>query len=88
MQQRYQTKRLAVDNLIRGEQRKLHEQLKKHSISLYHNFSIFKYLITTVVECVSYNLNQEQSEFFLHRATASTNAFLFSHLAAVISFRI
>jgi len=88
MQQRYQTKRLAVDNLIRGAAKKLHEQLKKQSTSLYHNISIFKYLITIVVECVSYNLNKEQSEFSFHRATARTNSFLFSQLAAVISFRI
>ena len=53
-----------MDNLIRGAAKKLHEQLKKQSKSLYHNFSIFKYLITIVVECVSYNLTQEQSDFF------------------------
>ena len=53
-----------MDNLIRGAAKKLHEQLKKQSTSLYHNFSIFKYLITIVVECVSYNLTQEQSDFF------------------------
>ena len=53
-----------MDNLIRGAAKKFHEQLKKQSTSLYHNFSIFKYLITIVVECVSYNLTQEQSDFF------------------------
>ena len=53
-----------MDNLIRGAAKKLHEELKKQSTSLYHNFSIFKYLITIVVECVSYNLTQEQSDFF------------------------
>lgn len=77
-----------MDNLIRGAAKTFHEQLKKQSTSLYHNFSIFKYLITIVVECVSYNLTQEQSDFFFHRATACTNSFRFSHLAAVISFRI
>ena len=53
-----------MDHLIRGAAKKFHEQLKKQSTSLYHNFSIFKYLITIVVECVSYNLTQEQSDFF------------------------
>lgn len=78
-----------MDNLIRGAAKKLHEQLKKQSTSLYHNFSIFKYLIKIVVECVSYNLTQGQSDnFFFHRAMACTNSFRFSHLAAVISFRI
>lgn len=57
-------KRLAVENWIRGAAKKFHEQLKKQSTSLYYNFSIFKYLITIVVECVSYNLTQEQSDFF------------------------
>ena len=34
MQQRYQTERLAVDNLIRGQPKKLHQQFKKQSSSL------------------------------------------------------